>query len=102
MSRIKMGQLSGLKPGRAYEKKILARRIAVFNHQGKLIALEGDCKHMRASLAQSGVSEGIITCDWHGWQYDVTTGECLTDKNICLKRFEVEIEGDDIYVVLPE
>lgn len=95
-----MGKLSDLPPGQAREKMIMARRIAVFNEGGKLYGVESDCKHMRASLAKGGVRNGILTCNWHGWQYDLRTGECLTTKGFRLKLYAVEVEEDKIYLIL--
>lgn len=97
--RILMGKLSELPPGQALEKRILARRIAVFNENGTLYGVESDCKHMRASLAKGGVENGVLTCNWHGWKYDLHTGECLTTKGFRLKLYPVEVERDDIYLI---
>ena len=93
-----MGKLSDLPSGSALEKRILARRIAVFNDNGKLYGIESDCKHMRASLAGGGLKDGVLTCKWHGWQYDLVTGRCLSVEGVKLVRFEVTVDGDDVYL----
>jgi nitrite reductase (NADH) small subunit len=100
MQRIKMGRLSELPPGHSLEKRILARRVAVFNVGGKLYGIEADCKHMKASLAKGDVVDGILTCNWHGWKYNLDTGECITRPNMTLRRFDVELEGDDIILLV--
>ncbi len=78
----------------------MARRVAVFNVDGKLYGIESDCKHMRASLAAGHVTDGVLTCRWHHWRYDLESGECLDLKGARLKRYEVEIDGDNIFVTL--
>jgi nitrite reductase (NADH) small subunit len=100
MQRIKMGKTSELSPGSSVEKRILARRIAVFNVEGKLYGIESDCKHMKASLQKGNVQNYIVTCPWHHWQYDIKTGQCLTVDKFKLKTYAVEVEGDDVYIVL--
>ena len=100
MQRIKMCSLSELPSGKAIEKRILARRVAVFNENGTLYGLESECKHMKASLAKGGVHQGILTCNWHGWKYDLKSGECLTHPGMKLKRYDVEVQGDEIYLIL--
>jgi len=95
-----MGKLSELPPGSVMEKTILARRVAVFNHQGTLYGIEADCKHMRASLTSGKIENGILTCKWHKWKYRLDTGECITNKVNRLKRYDVVIEGDDIYLTV--
>jgi len=98
VSKIRMGKLSDISPGSALEKRILARRIAIFNDNGKLYGIESDCKHMRASLVGGSVRDGILTCKWHGWQYDLSTGSCLNVKGVKLKQFEVTVDGDDVFL----
>jgi len=95
-----MGKLSELSPGTAIEKRIMARRIAVFNVDGKLYGIESDCKHMKASLQKGKVQNDIVTCPWHHWQYDIRTGQCLTVDKFKLKTYPVEIDGDDVYIIL--
>jgi nitrite reductase (NADH) small subunit len=100
MPRIKMGTLTELPVGGVLEKRIMARRVSVFNVDGRLYGIESDCKHMRASLAAGLVKDGILTCRWHHWRYNMETGECLDLEGARLKRYDVEIEGDLIFVVI--
>jgi nitrite reductase/ring-hydroxylating ferredoxin subunit len=100
MQRIKMGKLSELSPGQSIEKRILARRIAVFNVDGQLFGIESDCKHMKASLQKGKVQNDVVTCPWHHWQYDLKTGQCLTVDKFKLKTYPVEVDGEDIYLIL--
>ena len=100
MNRIKMGKLNDLSPGKSIEKRIMARRIAVFNVGGKLYGIESDCKHMKASLQSGKVENEIVTCPWHSWQYDIKTGQCLTVDKFKLRTYEVEVDGDDVYIKL--
>lgn len=42
-------------------------------------AMQSRCPHMKAELAHFGVVEGTtLTCRMHGWQWDLTSGRCLT------------------------
>ena len=40
-----------------------------------------------------------FVCPWHGYEYDLRTGECAADRRLRLKSFEVVRRGEDIYVV---
>jgi nitrite reductase/ring-hydroxylating ferredoxin subunit len=40
-----------------------------------------------------------FVCPWHGYEYDLATGECVGDRKLKLKKFEVVHRGDDIYVI---
>ena len=41
-----------------------------------------------------------LVCPWHGWEYDLATGEFAGDSSIRLTRYEVVQRGDDLYVVV--
>lgn len=43
----------------------------------------------------------VLRCPWHGWEYDLETGEHLTDATIKLKEYSVRIRDDGVYVVVP-
>lgn len=98
MQRIKMGKVSELLPGSSLEKRILARRVAVFNVDGELFGIESDCKHMKASLKKGKVDGLVVTCPWHSWKYNLKTGQCLTVDKFRLKTYQVEVENGDIFV----
>jgi nitrite reductase (NADH) small subunit/3-phenylpropionate/trans-cinnamate dioxygenase ferredoxin subunit len=95
-----MCKTTELPPGKSVEKKILARRVAVFNDNGTLYGIEADCKHMKASLCTGNVENGIVTCKWHHWKYDLKSGECLNIKNVKLNKYDIELDGEDIYLIL--
>jgi nitrite reductase/ring-hydroxylating ferredoxin subunit len=40
-----------------------------------------------------------FVCPWHGWEYDLKTGENVGDRKIKLKKFPVVLRQDDIFVV---
>lgn len=49
------------------------------------------CPHLKADLTRFGeVEDGVLTCRMHGWQFDLTTGQCLTatDRTIYVRTIE--------------
>ena len=40
-----------------------------------------------------------FACPWHGYEYDLKTGECVGDRRLKLRKFEVVRRGEDLYVV---
>jgi nitrite reductase/ring-hydroxylating ferredoxin subunit len=42
--------------------------------------------------------EGIVTCPWHGWQFDVRTGESVYDPGRRITTYPVSVVGDEILV----
>jgi nitrite reductase/ring-hydroxylating ferredoxin subunit len=94
----KVCPVQDLKPGRAASVSLYARPYAVFNVDGKLYGMDGGCAHMKANLAAGQLYGNIVECAMHGWEYDVTTGECLTIPEIRLRTFPVKIEGDFVWI----
>jgi nitrite reductase/ring-hydroxylating ferredoxin subunit len=52
--------------------------LALYNVSGEFYATENCCPHKGAPLAEGSLCGHIIECGWHGWQFDVRSGECLT------------------------
>jgi nitrite reductase (NADH) small subunit len=76
--------------------------IGVFHHEGKWFALRNSCIH-RGGPAATGTLQGdILTCPWHGFQYDVTTGRCLADPSACLDMYEVDVHDGELYLEIPD
>lgn len=77
------------------------RVIALFRVGEEVHAIDGICAHAGGPLAKGALDGPIITCPWHGWQYDVTSGaHCLTPQ-ICQQAFEVSVVEGDVFVAIP-
>lgn len=48
--------------------------IAVFRYDGKVSAVSNRCAHQMGPLGEGCIVDGLVTCPWHGWQYDPRTG----------------------------
>jgi len=71
-------------------------KVAVFRQGERFFAVADRCPHMGAAMSGGRITKGIIRCHMHGWEFDVTTGECKTKKWAKLPRYEVRIEGKDL------
>ena len=76
------------------------KTLAVFNCEGSFYAVDNACKHRGGPLGDGSVSGTVVTCPWHGWEYDVTSGECQMDASIKVQKFDVKVEGDDVLVAV--
>ena len=75
------------------------RELALYNVNGDFYATENFCPHKGAPLAEGTLCEHLIECDWHGWQFDVRTGECLTVAEK-LQTYEVLVEEGFIKILV--
>jgi nitrite reductase (NADH) small subunit len=71
---------------------------ALCNVAGEVRAMSGVCPHHGGPLGQ-GVLEGfIVTCPWHAWQFDSSTGACLFNDDVRVATYPVRIEAGEILV----
>jgi len=75
------------------------RELAVFNVSGEYYAIDNSCPHRGASLADGRVCDYVVECAWHGWEFDLRTGECLTVTER-IKTYEVQVEDGIVRVII--
>jgi nitrite reductase/ring-hydroxylating ferredoxin subunit len=74
--------------------------ICLLADDGEVYAVDNRCPHMGFPLHRGSVSDGILTCHWHHARFDLCTGGTFDEWADDLRRFPVEVEGDDVYVDL--
>ena len=89
-----------LPPGGRLVVEAVRREIALFNVEGHVHAIENLCCHRGGPLGEGKLQGRVVTCPWHAWTFDVTTGRCTFNPDICVERFEVRISGDRIEVLV--
>lgn len=64
--------------GEARQFKVNGTEIALAHVQaGECYAIGGRCTHLRARLGKGRLEGKVLTCPWHGAQFEVTTGELV-------------------------
>jgi len=96
-----------------------AAEIGVFYKGGQYFAYSNTCVHSggpaceglminrvvdviapdRTYQGQTFSDEIHFVCPWHGYEYELKTGECVGDRRLKLKKFEVVRRGDDVFVI---
>jgi NAD(P)H-dependent nitrite reductase small subunit len=89
-----------LPPGTAKEVVAGDRVIALFNVDGTFYALDGVCPHQGGPLGQGLVEGCVVTCPWHGWQFDVRTGQHQINPQLVQERYVARVEDDWVLVDL--
>ena len=102
MPYIKVAKVSDLQNRRYKSCTIFSKKIAIFkNEDGSLYAMESHCKHQNADLLASPIKGDMVTCSRHGWVYNIKTGQCMENSWGYLRKFDLKIENEDIFVNLP-
>ncbi|CAN5344722.1 hypothetical protein BH10ACI1_BH10ACI1_31920 [soil metagenome] len=94
--------LSDLPEGRVSEKIIKERSVLLFRKGDMVSCVDNVCAHLGMPLEMGEVSNGVLTCPYHGFQYLLETGECLTVPEVQLKVHAVRVVGEKVEVRLEE
>ena len=98
---VKLATLDELPPGSSKEVEHEGRIYALFHVDGVISAIDGICPHQGGPLADGAFSGGIVTCPWHGWQFELGSGRSTISSRIKQAVFEVKVEGSDVLVAVP-
>jgi NAD(P)H-dependent nitrite reductase small subunit len=90
--------VTDLPPGRAAEVTVAGQAVAIFNIDGTFHALGGRCPHRGGPLGEGFVEGTQVSCPWHNWTFDVTTGENVASAEMKVPRYEVKVEDGQVYV----
>jgi nitrite reductase/ring-hydroxylating ferredoxin subunit len=96
----RLTRVSDCLPGTATEVVAGDKMIALFNVNGTFHALDGVCPHQGGPLGQGMLAGCVVTCPWHGWQFDVRDGQHQFNSQMVQPRYEVRVDGDWILVDL--
>ena len=97
---VKVAGVSDVPPGTVKEVEANGKLIALANVEGQFYALDNVCLHQGGPVGQ-GVLEGHqVECPWHGWQYDVKSGQCVFNPVAQLATYEVKVDGGDVLVAI--
>jgi nitrite reductase (NADH) small subunit len=90
-------RIEGVKPpepGHALRVAADGATIAVFNVGGRLLAIDSRCTHVGAPLETGTVEGTVVTCPWHGSQFDLQSGQVLRGPAARpVKAYEVRVDG---------
>ncbi|MGH9827209.1 MAG: Rieske (2Fe-2S) protein [Blastocatellia bacterium] len=85
-------------PGMIREFQLEGVVIALSNVDGKFFAINNVCLHRGGPLGEGELQGKVVTCPWHGWQYDVTSGKVCGNPAVGVETYPVEVRGEDIFV----
>jgi NAD(P)H-dependent nitrite reductase small subunit len=97
---VPVAKVSQLKEREGVQVQAGGEEIALFRLEDRVCAISNVCPHRGGSLADGSLDGTVVTCPWHGWEFDVRTGAMPVNPNIGVRAFDVRIEGDDVLVDL--
>ena len=86
--------------GAIREVDVAGKAIAIANVGGQFHAIDNTCLHRGGPLGDGPLEGKIVTCPWHGWQYDVTTGKIVQNPSVGVACYAVEVRDAEVFVDL--
>ncbi len=91
---------NALEAGKIIEIIIGGTAIAVANVGGTYHAISNTCAHADGPLGEGSLDGHIVSCPYHGWQFDVRDGKCKTNAYASVPTYPVQIVGNAVCVKL--
>ena len=77
-------------------------RLVLIRVGDRVHALGATCTHQGGPLGDGKLSGTRLTCPWHGWRFDVRSGQCLfPPRGTAVPSYPVRVDGADVWVALP-
>ena len=97
MAFVAVGSKQDFPEGSGRIVKVNGKEIAVFRVGGEFHAIDNTCAHMGGPLGEGSVKGDVVSCPWHGWQFNIKTGVSL-DTAAKVASYEVRVEGETVTV----
>ncbi len=96
-SWVRASAVDDIKEGGARSFAYLDKRIALFRTPRGIFASDNRCPHQGYALVRGDVTDGVLTCAWHNWKFELGTGTCrYGGENI--RTYPVQIRDGQVFV----
>ena len=99
---VTVAQVSEVPAGTGRTVEVDGVWVALFNVNGTFYAIDNACPHAGGPLGEGKLKDGgIVECPWHGWRFDVTTGQRAGNPNFEVPCCTVRVVDGGIQIALP-
>jgi nitrite reductase/ring-hydroxylating ferredoxin subunit len=102
VSEVRAAALADLAPDRPLSVTLDGLRVALVRVGEQVHALADECRHQGGPLSEGRLTGARLACPWHGWMYDVRTGQCLfPTRGGPVACYPVRVDDGEVWVELP-
>ncbi|MGB8990844.1 MAG: FAD-dependent oxidoreductase [Desulfobaccales bacterium] len=102
-TEVKVARVQDFQDGDMQEIALGETKIVLARVKGKFYAMAGTCTHYGGPLAEGALNGPRVVCPWHQAAFDLTTGALAEPPALdWLPCFTVRVEGDDVYITVPD
>lgn len=100
MARVRIAADDEVPAGQGRTVEAAGKTLALFNVDGAYYAIDNTCSHRGGPLGEGDLEDRVVTCPWHAWQWDVTTGANVNNPAVKVACFPVTVENGAIFIDL--
>ena len=97
---VRVAAVDDVPPGSGKVVDVRGRPLALFNVDGHFYAMDNTCLHRGGPVGEGDLEGTVVTCPWHGFQYDVTTGRNVFDPEVGLETFPVRVADGAVEIAV--
>jgi nitrite reductase (NADH) small subunit len=98
-----VGRIGELILGQGRMVTVDGRHVALFRLGDEFHAIDNLCLHRAGPLCEGDIDgNGVVTCPWHGWSYEIRTGTLVQDPRVGVSKHDVCVEGESVMVRLSD
>ncbi len=97
-TRVRVAAVGEVPAGTGRVVEAGGRVLALFNVDGTFHALDNACPHRGGPLGEGDLDGPVVTCPWHAWRWDVTTGANANNPAVTVARLAVSVEAGAVFV----
>ena len=101
MPRLRVAAADELVTGEGRVVEVEGRELALFNVDGVYHCIENACPHRGGPLGEGDLDGRVVSCPWHAWRWDVTTGANTNNPAVRVPAYPVTVEDGAVVVELP-
>lgn len=98
MAQVKIAAVDDVPAGQGRTVEAAGKTLAIFNVNGTYYAIDNTCSHRGGPLGEGDLEDRVVTCPWHAWQWDVTTGANVNNPAVKVACFSVTVENGAIFI----
>jgi nitrite reductase/ring-hydroxylating ferredoxin subunit len=99
MALVKVARVDEIAAGTGKVASAGGKAIAVFNIDGVFRATDNACTHRGGPLGEGRVNGTVVTCPWHGSEFDVATGQVVKGPATRpVSTYPTQVQGNDVLV----
>ena len=94
----KVAKIEDLWSGEVMGLEVNGERVLLVNVDNSIYAYADLCPHQNSRLSEGTLTEKILRCARHHWEFDVRSGSGVNPRNACLEMFPTRVDGEDILI----